>query len=150
MSNDSDPTGLRHQLREAAKEASPVPSESDIMAKAMFSLRFADRWLAEQVAVESAVMRSEDPGLRSRYIASGRSVEITVERGIDLRVTGFTDPAGEGWTLVKAGPHRQLVRIDEDGMFSTLLPATDEAIDVVLEFDDGVTITMRDVGNQAP
>lgn len=150
MTNETDPDGLRRQLRDISDAASPVTAEADIMAKAMFSLHFADRWLAEQVDVESAAMRSDDPGMRTRYLASGRSVEITVERGVDLRVTGFADPAGDGWTLVKAGPHRQLVRIDEGGMFSAVLPSTDEPIDVVLEFDDGVTITMRNVGNQAP
>ena len=147
MTNETDPDGLRQQIREIAEAASQVPSEADIMAKAMFSLHFADRWLAEQVAVDMPAMRSEDPGMRTRYVASGRTVEITVERGVDLRVTGFANPVGDGWTLVKAGPHRQLVRIDEDGMFSAVLPSTDAPIDVVLEFDDGVTITMRDVGN---
>ena len=137
---------LRGQLRTAAGRASPVPESADVMARALFALRFADRWLADQVEAPEIAMRGGSDQLRQRYTLTGQNVEIVVERGLELRLTGAVEPPKEGWVLVRAGAFRDLVRIDDDGMFSSVVPADAGPIDVVFEFDHGLTMTMKDIG----
>ncbi len=117
------------------------------MARALFSLKFADKWLAEQVEEQSVAMRGCSEQLRRTYTSTGQNVEIAVEDGVDRRMTGAVDPPVAGWVLVRAGLHRDLIRIDDDGMFSAVIPADAGAIDVVFEFDHGLTMTMKGIGD---
>ncbi len=137
---------LRDQIHTAAGQASVVPERADVMARALFALRFADRWLAEQVEERELSMRGASDQLRQRYTLTGQNVEIVVEMGMERRLTGAVEPPNEGWVLVRAGSFRDLVRIDEDGMFSSTVPADAGPIDVVFEFDHGLTMTMKDIG----
>lgn len=142
-----DPS-LQAQLRMLASQASPVTERADVMARALYALQFADQWLAEQMEEAPLGMRGTR-SLRSQFSSAGHSVEITVEKGIERRVTGAIEPPAEGWALIRSGTQRELIRIDEDGMFSALV-VSESPIDVALEFDDGVTITMKGIGDQAP
>ena len=137
---------LQAQAAELAAQVSQVPERADVMAKALFSLRFADRWLAELVDSESVEMRGVDNRWRQRYRSAGREVDVVVERGVEIRVTGSVSPVMPGWVLLRSGAHRELIRLDEDGMFTAVIPDADSHIEAALEFDDGVTMTIRDIG----
>lgn len=144
MTTNAD-NGFRRQLRRTAAEASSVPEAADVMARALFSLQFADRWLAEQVDLTSVAMRGAAEDTRKRFVATGRTVDITIESNAEERLTASVEPPAPGWALIRVGDHRELARIDEDGMFSVVLPPIEGAVDLALEFDDGVTITVTDV-----
>lgn len=150
MTNDAGNGSMRGQLRRTAGEGSPVPESADVMARALFSLQFADRWLAEQVELTSVAMRGAAEDVRKRFVATGRTVDITIESNAEERLTASVEPPAPGWALVRVGDHRELARIDEDGMFSVVLPPVEGTVDIALEFDDGVTITVTDVTGQAP
>ena len=137
---------LRAQTADLAAQSSHVPETADVMAKALFSLRFAERWLAELVESESVEMRGVDNRWRQRYRSAGREVDVVVERGVEIRVTGSVSPVTPGWVLLRSGAHRELIRLDDDGMFTAVIPDDDAHIEAALEFDDGVTMTIRDIG----
>ncbi len=147
MTNREGEGFLKDQLRDAAADASPVPERADVMARALFALRFADNWLAEEVEDQSVAMRGGADQLRRTYTATGQNVEIVVEKGVERRITGAVEPPAEGWVLIRAGTHRDLIRLDEDGMFTSVVPADAGSIDVVLEFDQGLTMTMKGIGD---
>ena len=143
--HNDDGGSLRDQLRGAAGKSWGPSDEADVMARAMFSLHFAERWLAEQVDLSMAEMRGEDGHIRRRFASTGRTVDLVIETGVELRLTGAVEPPADGWALVRLGDHRQLLRLDEDGMFTAALPDEEGTVDLVLEFDDGATMTMKDV-----
>ncbi len=150
MTNREPHGRLRDQLRDLAADGSPVPEAADVMAKAQFALAFADRWLAELVSEETAVMRGAADEVRQRYSSTGQNLDLTLEKGAEWRLTGSVDPVEPGWILIRVGVHRELIRLDEDGMFSAVIPADAGQIDIVAEFDRGLTMTVRDVDGQAP
>lgn len=136
---------FRDQLLEAAGQSSPIPERADVMARALYALKFADRWLAEQVEEESVAMRGGAGQLRRTYTLTGRNVELVIESGVERRITGAVEPIAEGWVSVRAGTHGDQVRIDADGMFTATIPSGVGPIDLVLEFDDGERMVMRGV-----
>ncbi|MCP4308594.1 MAG: hypothetical protein GY788_27710 [bacterium] len=145
MGRKEEPS-LRDQLRDVAGEAFPVPERSDVMARALFALQFAEKWLAEQVEDAGVPMRGGADQLRQTYRSTGQNVEIIVEGGVERRVTGAVEPPAKGWALIRSGNHRDLIRIDDSGMFTSLIPSDAGPIDVVLEFDHGLTMTMKGIG----
>ena len=147
MTEPDKPVSFQDQLRAAADELYPAPDRAEVMARALYALQFADQWLAEQVDQATIPMRSGDGSVRKMYRMTGHTVELAVEEGVDRRVTGAIEPAAAAWVLIRAGSHRDLVRVDEDGMFTALVPAPAGTIDIVVEFDSGTTIAMKGIGD---
>lgn len=146
MTTSNDGGGsMRDQLRQTAGEAWPISEEADVMARALFALHFADQWLAEQVELSLVEMRGDGDQVRRRFTRDGRTVDLVLESDTDLRITGSTSPAAAGWVMIRSGDEQQLVRLDEDGMFTAVVPSDAGVIDLVLEFDDGQTMTMTDI-----
>ena len=142
-----DNGSFKEQLRDVASRLAPVSEEAEVMARALFSLQFADRWLAEQVEEREVTMRGTRDHHRSRHELHGRHVEVVIEPGVERRLIGAVEPPALGWALIRVGTHRDLLRISDDGTFTAVVPDVDGPIDIVLEFDEGTTLIIRDLGD---